>query len=302
MGHKDWRARVVRFAERATNGELVVLKKPHHRKKKEEGRWRIQAVGRISGDYDYLEQFEDVEGWGLQHCRKVEWVCPQQETLTNGLSMGTFRRVLNSGVIEKAKQVWKEERKQESRYIPPPARKLSDEDLVEGLIENGLRPANAETVIQTIWQVRRLARWYERYGRDLGEHEVRTFLIVPILLALGWSEQRIKIEWKRTDMSFFHKPYSRGQQPQMILESKRMREGLGYAERQAVRYAKQFPGCHRLVASDGIRYQLYVRRDSDWNVKGDFKAYMNLTNLKNRHPYLEEVGGAPDLFISLMPN
>lgn len=33
----------------------------------------------------------------------------------------------------------------------------------------------------------------------------------------------------------------------------------------------------------------------------DNKAYANLLNLKDRHPYLEHIGGAPDLFVSLMP-
>lgn len=216
--------------------------------------------------------------------------------------MGTFKRVYNSEAIGKAKQVFEEGSRQDSIGIPSAAKRVSDEVLVEGLIENGLRPANAETVIQTIRQIRRLARWYERYSRHQGEHEVRTFLIVPILLALGWSEQRIKIEWKNTDMSFFQKIYEAGQQPQMILESKRLREGLGYAERQAVRYAKRFPECHRLVASDGIRYQLYIRCNNEWNLRDDLKACVNLTNFKNHHPYLEEIGGAPELFINLMLN
>jgi len=87
----------------------------------------------------------------------------------------------------------------------------------------------------------------------------------------------------------------------MILESKRMREGLHYAERQLAKYAKIFPECRHLVASDGIRYQLYVKHHGEWNLEKDFNAYANLLNLKDRHPYLEHIGGAPDLFMNLMP-
>ena len=215
--------------------------------------------------------------------------------------MGTFRRVHKGPVKEAANQVLECGLKQETKDIPPPAKQISDEDLVERLIANGLRAADAETVIQAIWRVRRLARWYERYGRDLSEHEIRTFLVVPILLALGWSEQKIKIEWKHTDMAFFLEPYKKGHHPQMIMESKRMREGLGYAERQVERYAREFPECKRLIATDGLRYRLYVKRGDKWDMKQDFKAYMNLLNLKDRHPYLEDVGGASDLCVSLMP-
>ncbi len=294
-GHRDWRTQVVSFAERVKAKDMVILKRPYHRQ------WQIRAVGQVTGDYEYLEQFDDVEGWDLQHCRRVEWVCPGDNVITKGLSMGTFKRVNSNEAIEKAEKVLEEGKKQKAKEIPPPARKISDEDLVESLIGKGLRPADAETVIQTISRVRRLAHWYKRYGRDLSEHEIRTFLIVPILLALGWSEQKIKIEWKHTDMSFFSEVYKRGEKPSMILESKRAWEGLHYAERQLVRYTKVFPECHRLVTSDGIRYQLYVRRGNEWNLTGDFRAYANLLNLKDRHPYLEDIGGAPNLFMSLMP-
>lgn len=157
------------------------------------------------------------------------------------------------------------------------------------------------TVIQTIWRARRLARWYARYGHDLSEHEIRTFLIVPILLALGWSEQKIKIEWKNTDMSFFNEVYKRGAKPSMIVESKRAWEGLHYAERQLMKYTAVLPECRQLVASDGIRYQSYMKHGNQWNLKDDFEAYANLLNLKDRHPYFEHIGGAPDLFMKLMP-
>lgn len=271
------------------------------RQKPGEEKWQIQAVGHVTGKYEHLEQFDDVEGWDLQHCRKVEWVCPTEEVFTDGLAMGTFQRVHKREAIEKAEEVLKEGGKLEAKGIPPPARRISDEDLVETLISNGLRPADAETVIQTVWRVRRLARWYARYGRDMSEHETRTFLIAPVLLALGWSEQRIKIEWKNVDMALFQEVYQRGQDPLVILESKRMREGLHFAEWQARRYAKDYPGCSRLVVSDGTLYQLYVKHGEEWDMKRDFTAHMNLLNLKDRHLYWASVGGAPELFVSLMP-
>ena len=297
----DWykknETQAIAFAQQVQLGDVVILKRPYHKE------WQIIAVGHVTGDYEYLEQFDDVEGWDLQHSRKVEWVLPKDtkdRLLVKGLTFGTFRRIHKKAPMDKIQQVLDEGNKQVAKAIPQPAKKISDEDLVESLIGKGLRPADAETVIQTIWRVRRLAHWYARHGRDLSEHEIRTFLIVPILLALGWSEQKIKIEWKNTDMTFFNEVYKRGEKPSMILESKRMREGLHYAERQLAKYAKIFPECRHLVASDGIRYQLYVKHDSEWSLEKDFNAYANLLNLKDRHPYLEHIGGAPDLFMKLM--
>lgn len=290
-GYRDWRAKVVRFAEKVTKGDIVVLKRPHKRE------WQIRAVGTVTGDYEYLERFDDVEGWGLQHCRRVEWVCPKEKVLTKGLSLGTFKGINNREVLNKAREVLEEGEKQEVRETPSAARTISDEDLVEGLIENGLRPADSERVVETVWRVRRLGRWYAHYGRDLSEHETRTFLITPLLLALGWSEQRVKIEWKNIDVAFFREIYKRGDEPCMILESKRMREGLRYAEGQAKRYAKLYPRCLRLIVSDGICYRLYEKEDNGWV----WKAYMNLLKLKDPHPYETDIEGATHLFVNLMP-
>ena len=36
-------------------------------------------------------------------------------------------------------------------------------------------------------------------------------------------------------------------------------------------------------------------------MKRDFKAYIDLLNPKDHHPYWIDIGGAPDLFVSLMP-
>ena len=81
--------------------------------------------------------------------------------------------------------------------------------------------------------------------------------------------------------------------------------GMGHAESQVRRYAKNFKSCNQLVASTGGRYQLYVKKSEDeWNaadMKNHLAAYLNLLNLKERHPYLANIGGAPDLFTRLMP-
>jgi hypothetical protein len=167
-------------------------------------------------------------------------------------------------------------------------------------VDGGLRAADAEILVRTIGYVRRLARWYKEHGRDISEHETRTFLIVPVLLALGWSEQKMKIEWKNLDIAFFVRAYDAKATTKdctMILESKRMKEGLSYAERQVKDYQAEFPDCSRLIVSDGVCYRLYQRKNDLW----EWRAYLNLLKLRNRHPYYTKIGGALDVFLSLMP-
>ena len=52
--------------------------------------------------------------------------------------------------------------------------------------------------ISAIHTVRRLADKYYSFGfrhwDEVKEYEIRTFLIMPLLLALGWREEHIKIE------------------------------------------------------------------------------------------------------------
>lgn len=150
----------------------------------------------------------------------------------------------------------------------------------------------------TIGRLRRLARWYGSHGDQVGEHEIRTFLIVPLLLALGWAEQRIKIELNHLDITLFDEPYFSEAEPSVIVESKRLYEGLGAGpEDQVQRYALDYPKCRKLVVSDGFRYRLLERNRRVWKPS----AYANLLKLRQRHPYRPEIAGAGELFLGLLP-
>ncbi len=63
---------------------------------------------------------------------------------------------------------------------------VDDDEIVQHLISQGLRPGAAEELTATFNRIRRLARYYHgRRWEDVGEHEARTFLVIPLLLALG---------------------------------------------------------------------------------------------------------------------
>ncbi len=281
------------FAEQVKDGDIVVLKKPSGRL------WEVLAVGTVRGDYVHLPVFDDVEGWDLQHCRYVKWIKPKSEKRMTGLTRGTFKGINKQSTITTISSVLNSGIPLSFTQIPEPPKKLNDEDLIDILINYGLRPKDAEDFTQTIHRIRRLVKWYYSNGKDVKEHETRTFLIVPLLLALGWPEQKLKIEWNRIDIAFFEKPYSeenKNNECVIILESKRLWEGLDYGASQASTYASRYPKCNRLIVSDGCCYKLFKRKGTTWH----YSAYLNILKPKPTHPYKPNVGGAPDVFLSLM--
>lgn len=302
-GHKGWRRRIVALAEGIKANDVIILKKGHG------STGKIIAAGRVTGGYEWLTQFDDVEGWDIRHGRRVSWVKASKPIALDGLARGTISRVKKVEPQRVAGSLLKNGQNVEACEIPQPASDITEEYLVGSLIENGLRPADAEAVIRAIFHVRRLAGWYRSHGQDLSEHEIRTFLIIPILLALGWSEQRIKIEWNYTDISLFQDVFNKGVKsasPRIIVETKRMGMGLGHAEPQVRKYAERFPECDILVTSSGERYLLYTKEQGKpWDATRmkdkHLCAYLNLFSLRDRHPYLAGVGGAPDLLKRLMP-
>src|SRR5690348_6854282 len=52
------------FATEMKLGDIVLLRTAQS---------TICAIGIIAGDYEYMPQFDDVNGWDLQHCRRVRW-------------------------------------------------------------------------------------------------------------------------------------------------------------------------------------------------------------------------------------
>ena len=201
-------------------------------------------------------------------------------------------------VEQQAHALWESAAPVSSRELPEPARPVEIEDLIDPLIEEGLPVSRAEEVVSTMNRIIRLASWYSRHGGVVGEHEIRTFLIVPLLLALGWPEQCIKIEYSRADVALFDHPYTGDGTPTTVIESKRLYEGLGaHVAEQAAGYAASFERCKRLVVSDGFRYRL-VEADEDgaWTDR----AYANLLRLRDRDP-LTDLSGADKLFLALLP-
>src|SRR5438552_3570475 len=61
---------VRRFASLPQPGDLVLLRS---------GNSVVKAIGLIASDYEYRAQFDDVNGWDLQHARRIRWCSLPQD-------------------------------------------------------------------------------------------------------------------------------------------------------------------------------------------------------------------------------
>jgi hypothetical protein len=284
-------------------GDLFLLKK---------GLGGVAAVGRavtregIGFGMDESGWLADVDGWDLSHYYHVEWHRPAEPISTAGLLRGTLFRTTRDEHRALAEKVLADYPALEVTPPPQATRPVSDEQIIDFLIEQGLRSANAEELFRAFHRIRLLGRYY--YQRcpwdEVQEYETRSFLILPLLFALGWSEQHMKIELRGIDVACFEKPYiSWGTKPKcrLILESKGYTYGLSQAAGQAFRYANEFPECRQVVVSNGYCYKVFRRQD-DSTFSDTPWAYLNLLRPRDRYPLdPEHVGGALEVFGTLMP-
>ncbi len=129
------------------------------------------------------------------------------------------------------------------------------------------------------------------------EHETVSYLVVPLLRALGWTPQRMAIEWNYVDLALFERLPRNDDTLTVVVEAKKMDASCLNAKSQAMSYAKNKAGCHRLIVTDGLRYGVYVKKDND---EFHLYSYMNLTNMRHEYP-VYECKGTKDALLAMAP-
>jgi hypothetical protein len=154
---------------------------------------QIVAVGRVvardgkfKGDGD-KEWLSDFDGRELPAWCYVDWCQPSTPIQTNGLTRATIQGVNQPHLLTLAIDVLNSNPpKTTYEAEPPDTKEVEDETLISELVQLGLRPGAAEELTQALRRIRHLARFY--LGRDwslTNEHDARTFLVVPLLIASG---------------------------------------------------------------------------------------------------------------------
>lgn len=291
-----------RFCEQMTNGDLVVLRR---------GTSVVLAVGEIVGCYEYHEEFNDVDGWDIAHVRRVRWLWKDatqpKEFETYTLKSGDTTQLLNAPAV----QAWLEslnisDAVRNNSLVDLPSIDDNDgsfEDISEYLFGNGVASASISNLLNEIGEFVRIANWYNREEHKPSEHETVNYLVVPLLRALGWTPQRMAIEWNKIDVALFSNLPRNEDLLSVVVEAKKMGSSCLSAFPQAENYAPQSEHCRRIILTDGLRYGVFVKKTVKTHSREDFSlfAYMNLTRLRREYPIYGNCKGAQDALLAMAP-
>lgn len=269
------------FKESVRPGDHVLLRLGH----------RVVAIGVFAEeDYSWDPGLDDVRGWDLQHSRRVIW----QDELSGDLDrvqrhaplfgdrkqIPMFTRVHHESILEPIRKLLRRAETRDLRPLPEPHSEiLDDEALAAVLFARGLSNRATEDVVRVLDRQRRLINWYREHGRAVGrptEHEVVAHIILPLLLALGWSEQLLAVEWNRIDLAGFSSAPTTAASCSLVCEAKGLGHGLAGVLGQATGYVDQqaLDNCRRILLTDGARFYVYAKRDDEWGL--DPASYLNI--------------------------
>jgi len=297
----DWSSRKVtdlkRFAEEMKDGDLVVLRI---------GTSTVLGVGQIVGSYEWRDEFGDVDGWDLQHIRRVRWMWTGRDNPktfeTYALKQGDTTQKLNDGPVTDWLSTLSISDDALSRpIIDLPGQSKSTDitvtEISEFLFDRGVASASITALLSEIGELTRIAKWYKRSKSNPSEHETVAYLVVPLLRALGWTPQRMAVEWNYVDVALFERLPRSDETLRVVVEAKKMNNSCLSAMSQAMSYSDGKAACHRLIVTDGLRYGVYTR-----NKLEAFRlyAYMNLTRLRHDYP-IYECNGAEEALLAMAP-
>jgi len=262
---------VRRFASEVQVGDVFLLRT---------GISRICAVGIVASEYIYLNQFDDVNGWDLQHARRVRWCkLPQEHTFTTpvfGSNPTRCSRTWNEEVLDYADRFlnspptnW------QTAALPElPAEEPPLEDVpaaIQGLV------AAANDLVPLLWD-------RQAFGEHPSEDEMIAHFVVPFLRALGWPPERIAVKWRYIDVAVFQALPRTPENCHFVIEAKRLGAGVEGALEQAKGYVEALGAPRDVVVTDGIRYRMY-------SCQSEFEpiAYANLGRLKKSAAELFEL-------------
>lgn len=253
---------VRRFATEMSIGDIVLLRI---------GISTIIAVGIVASKYQYLDQFDDVNGWDLQHARRIRWCkLPKEYTFNTsvfGANPSRISRSWSREIIEFAyKFINSPPRNWQEAILPD----LPDEEPILEEI-----PKSIEGIVALAMDLYRLYWSPALFGDHPTEYELVSHFVVPLMRSMGWPSEKIAVEWRDIDVAVFKSLPRSAENCHFIIEAKRLGAGVEGALDQAKGYLDNIGIALDVIVTDGIRYRMY-------SYEKDFKpiAYANLIKLK----------------------
>ena len=272
------RTDIRRFATQMKDGDIVVLRL---------GTTDILGVGIIVGDYEWFDLFSDIDGWDLQHVRRVRWLWKAKNNPkkfdTHTLKQGDTTQELTSSKVKQwlaTLKFTKGEYQRPLEELPQTkVKEVSHEEIAEYLYEQGVSSNSIETLLKEFGELIRIAKWYQDKETP-SERETVAYLVIPILRALGWTPQKMAIEWNNVDLALFDQLPRYDKNLAVIVEAKKKDSSCLTAKNQAQAYAQGKQNCKRLIVTDGLRYGAYHKTKEEYKLY----AYFNLLDLKESYP------------------
>lgn len=154
------RTDIKRFANQMRDGDIVVLRL---------GTTDILGVGVIVGNYEWSDIFSDIDGWDLQHIRRVRWLLHLNEQPRRfniySLKRGDTTQELTSDEVKRwllELEFTDEELNRSLKELPPNnIKQVSHEEIAEYLYAQGVSSNSIETLIKEFDELRRIAKWYK---------------------------------------------------------------------------------------------------------------------------------------------
>ncbi len=169
---------VRRFAAELRVGDVLLLRT---------GLWTIRAVGLVASEYQYLPQFDDVNGWALQHGRRVRWCSLPEPYDFGGRVFGAnppqLSRVQSEDVVGYA-----------NRFVQSPPTDWQARALPSLPVEETTLKAPPPELQELVAQVHDLSALYwdtDAFGERPMEDELVAHYVLPFLRALGFLHYRI---------------------------------------------------------------------------------------------------------------
>jgi hypothetical protein len=258
----------------------------------------VYGLGIVVGGYEWNDHLGDVDGWDIAHIRRVHWFWkrPDYSPLpiqAPKLKRGTTQRLSSPTVL----RIFDEQWDRAGQPVPDETvlpnlpsgqpETISVDEIGEALFERGIGAASISETIARIEDIKRLANWYSRLEETPSESETIAHLVVPLLQTLGWTPQRLAVEWNRVDLALFDAVPRSDDHLNTVVEVKKMEEACLSAKSQAEGYAskKGREKCRRLIVTDGLRYGVFIRQN-DGLFPDHPQAYMNLRRLIREYPIL----------------
>lgn len=299
-----------KFANDIKPGDYIILKIGKN----------IKAIGIVEEykngkAYFWNENFKYIDGWHLGHCVKVKWVKLENQKfkLSKKLSESRFCKYwADDKDIDKIKKTFESLKPISHKSLKDIEKLKLPEKLHEKNYENYLKPIFDNLQISNLkefWE--KISRLQEYTNSDIynySEEEVKIFFIIPILNALGWYNENIAVEHKNVDILLSYNGFTardldkekENNNVNIIIESKRLDQGLVYAADQINKYLKNFKNIKYYILSNGIVSYIYKKNEN--SINSDPIACLDIENLWVEYlPYNHKIKGAIE-FLKLMLN